>query len=54
MNLEYAQNCIVDIQSRVGEMSNEEIVQALEVVRVSLSPVVTIWEEPLGLEEDEE
>ena len=46
MSLEYAQNCIVDIQNRIKEMSNEEIVQALEVIRESLIPVVTVWEEP--------
>ena len=36
MSLLSAQQVIVDIQNRLGEMSREEIMQALEVARVTL------------------
>jgi hypothetical protein len=36
MDINYAIFAIVDVQTRIEEMSTEEIVQALEVARVSL------------------
>ena len=36
MSLLYAQQVIVDIQNRLGDMSKEEIMQALEVARITL------------------
>jgi len=36
MSLEYAQQVIVDIQNRLGDMTKEEIMQALEVARITL------------------
>ena len=36
MSLEYAQQAIVDIQNRLGDMTKEEIMQALEVARITL------------------
>ena len=45
-DLDYAQSCIADIQAKLGEMTKDEIIQALEVVRVSLIPTLTIWTEP--------
>jgi hypothetical protein len=45
-DLDYAQSCIAGIQARLGKMTKDEIMQALEVVRVSLVPDVTLWTEP--------
>jgi len=54
-DLDYAQSCIAGIQARLGEMTKDElmakraaneIMQALEGVRVSLVPDVTLWAEP--------
>jgi len=36
MSLLFAQQAIVDIQERIESMSNAEIVQALEVLRVTI------------------
>ena len=36
MSLLYAQQIIVDIQNRLGDMTKEEIMQALEVARITL------------------
>ena len=36
MSLLYAQQVIVDIQNRLGDMTKEEIMQALEVARITL------------------
>ena len=36
MSLLYAQQVIVDIQNRLGDMNKEEIMQALEVARITL------------------
>ena len=36
MSLLYAQQVIIDIQNRLGDMNKEEIMQALEVARITL------------------
>tara|TARA_R110000751_G_scaffold27583_3_gene72816 strand:+ start:1623 stop:1805 length:183 start_codon:yes stop_codon:yes gene_type:complete len=36
MSLLFAQQAIVDIQERIESMTNKEIVQALEVIRVTI------------------
>jgi ribosomal 50S subunit-associated protein YjgA (DUF615 family) len=57
MSLLYAQQVITDIQNRLSDMTKEEIMQALEVLRVTLITEGTkdidccFYEEPPDAEE---